>query len=229
MIQRFGAAASLNVQFQGLALDGACRIGADGRPRLMAVAAPTPARLHALPAAMIARLMRLFVRRGVVVAEPDDIRIEEAQAQAQDGDDATDMAPTDGLSALPLLNQASTTYPIATGSQAGRRIARIGGSFCAAGRGGGKPLCAEIAGFDLHAATRCRTDDRHRLVRLCRPVMRPALVDDRCAGSTIWTCAAARIAAWEPSSPSRRSSTPTPSPASSTPSAGAPARHRPEP
>ena len=37
-----------------------------------------------------------------------------------------------------------------------------------AGWGGGKPLCAEIAGFTLLAATRCRADDRHRLVRLCR-------------------------------------------------------------
>jgi hypothetical protein len=50
-----------------------------------------PTRLHALLAAMIARLMRLFVFRGVVVAEPDLTWIEEAQAR--DGDDATSMAP----------------------------------------------------------------------------------------------------------------------------------------
>jgi hypothetical protein len=98
----------------------------------VAAAAPTKARLHALLAAMIARLMRLFVRRGVVVAEPDRIWIEEPQAQ--DGDDATDMAlgrRADGPSALPLLNQTSTTYSIATGTQAGRRITRIGGGVCA--------------------------------------------------------------------------------------------------
>ncbi len=85
----------------------------------MAAAAPTPARLQALLAAMIARLMRLFVRRGVVVAEPDRTWIEETQAR--DGDDATGMAPADGPSALPLLNQASTTYRIATGPQGERR------------------------------------------------------------------------------------------------------------
>ena len=51
---------------------------------------PTPARLQALLAAMIARLMRLFVRRGVVVAEPDRTWIEETQDR--DGDDATGMA-----------------------------------------------------------------------------------------------------------------------------------------
>ncbi|MEY4679040.1 MAG: hypothetical protein RLZZ276_689 [Pseudomonadota bacterium] len=57
----------------------------------MAAAAPMPTRLHALLAAMITRLMRLFVSRGVVVAEPDLTWIEEAQAR--DGDDATGMAP----------------------------------------------------------------------------------------------------------------------------------------
>jgi hypothetical protein len=46
-----------------------------------------PTRLHALLAAMIARLMRLFVSRGVVVVEPDRIWIEEAQAR--EGDDVT--------------------------------------------------------------------------------------------------------------------------------------------
>jgi hypothetical protein len=180
VIQRFGSAAKLNVHFHCLALDGAHRIGADGQRRFVAAAAPTPARLQALLAAMIERLMRLFVSRGVVAAEPDRIWIEETQAQ--DGADATDMAPgrrVDGPSALPLLNQASTTYRIATGPQAGRRIARIGGGVCAPGGSGDKPLCAEIASFTLHAATRCRTDDRHRLARLCRYVMRPAFADDQ--------------------------------------------------
>ncbi|MFZ9449638.1 MAG: hypothetical protein ACO3CC_15900 [Alphaproteobacteria bacterium] len=67
-----------------------------------------PTRLRALLAAMIARLMRLIVSRGVVVAEADRIWIEEAQAR--DGDGATGMAPADGPSALARLNQASTTY-----------------------------------------------------------------------------------------------------------------------
>jgi hypothetical protein len=61
------------------------------------------------------------------------IWIEEAQARG--GDDATDMAPADGPSALLLLNLASTTYRIATGPQAGRRIARIGGGVRAPGGG----------------------------------------------------------------------------------------------
>jgi hypothetical protein len=101
------------------------------------------------------------------------------ETQDRDGDDAASMAPADGPSALPLLNQASTTYRIAIFPQAGRRIARIGGGVRAPQTGGCKPLCAEIADFTLHAATRCRAGDRHRLARLCRYVMRPAFADDQ--------------------------------------------------
>jgi hypothetical protein len=70
----------------------------------------------------------------LVVAEPDRMWIEETQARG--GDDTTDMAPADGPSALPLVNQAATTYRISTGPQAGRRVARIGGGVCAPGRDG---------------------------------------------------------------------------------------------
>jgi hypothetical protein len=48
----------------------------------------------------------------------------------------------------------STTYRIATGLHTGHQIAKIGGGFCVAGRGGG---------FRLNAATRCRAGNRHRL------------------------------------------------------------------
>ena len=60
----------------------------------MATAAPMPTRPHALLAAMIARLMRLFVSRGAVVDEPDRTWVEEIQAR--EGEDATGMAPAMG-------------------------------------------------------------------------------------------------------------------------------------
>jgi hypothetical protein len=43
----------------------------------------------------------------------------------------------------------------------------------------GNQPCAEIGGFSLHAATRCRAGDRSRLARLCRHVTRPAFADDQ--------------------------------------------------
>ena len=175
IIQRFGSAANLNVHFHCLALDGVYRVGKDGRPRFVAATAPTQNQVQALLAAMIARLMRLFVRRGVVVAEADRAWVEDAPDRADD----RDMAAADGPSALPILHLASTTYRIATGPHAGRRIATIGGGFHAAGSGKAKRLCAEIGGFSLHAATRCRAGDRFRLTRLCRYVTRPAFADDQ--------------------------------------------------
>jgi hypothetical protein len=92
------------------------------------------------------------------------------------------MTAADGPSDLPIptiLHLASKTYRIATGPYVGRRIATIGDGFHTAGSGKGKRLCAEIGGFSLHAATRCRAGDHFRLVRLCRYVTRPAFADDQ--------------------------------------------------
>ncbi|MCA3438423.1 MAG: transposase [Rhodobacter sp.] len=152
IIQRFGAAANFNVHFHCLVLDGAYRVGRDGRPCFVAATAPTPAQLQALLAAMIARLMRLFVRRGVLVAEPDRAWGDETP----DRDDEADRAPADLPSALPVLHLASTAYRIATGPWAGRRIVTLGGGFCAAARGASRTLCAGLGGFSLQAAPRCR-------------------------------------------------------------------------
>jgi len=94
--------------------------------------------------------------------------------ETPDRDDEADRAP-----ALPLLHLASTTYRIATGPRAGRRIVTLGGGFCAAARGASRTLCAELGGFSLHATTRCRAGDRWRLARLCRYVARPAFAYDQ--------------------------------------------------
>ncbi len=40
-------------------------------------------------------------------------------------------------------------------------------------------LCADIAGFSLHATVRCAADDHHELEQLCRSFGRPALSDER--------------------------------------------------
>jgi hypothetical protein len=40
-------------------------------------------------------------------------------------------------------------------------------------------LCADISGFSLHAAVRCRADDRQALEQLCRYITPPALANER--------------------------------------------------
>jgi hypothetical protein len=42
-----------------------------------------------------------------------------------------------------------------------------------------KSLCANEQGFSLHAAVRCRANERLKLERLCRCIARPALANDR--------------------------------------------------
>lgn len=83
VIQRFETATNLKIQFLCGAPHGAYRIGADGRPRFTAAAAPTPTLMQIPPAAMIARLIRLFVSHGTRVAEPDGARVEETTKRAE--------------------------------------------------------------------------------------------------------------------------------------------------
>ncbi len=40
-------------------------------------------------------------------------------------------------------------------------------------------LCADINGFNLHAAVPCAADDRYALEQLCRYITRPALANER--------------------------------------------------
>ena len=79
LIQRFGSAANLNIHLHCLVLDGVYRCDADGAPSFVEADAPTDQELHALLHTIIARLMKMLTRRGVLVedmgqtwlAEPD--------------------------------------------------------------------------------------------------------------------------------------------------------------
>ena len=69
LIQRFGSAANLNIHLHCLVLDGVYRCGADGAPSFIEAATPTDDELHALLQTVIARLMKMLTRRGVLVEE----------------------------------------------------------------------------------------------------------------------------------------------------------------
>jgi hypothetical protein len=69
LIQRFGSAANLNVHLHCLVLDGVYRCDADGVPGFIEAGAPTDEELHALLRTVIARLMKMLTRRGVLVQE----------------------------------------------------------------------------------------------------------------------------------------------------------------
>ena len=52
-----------------------------------------------------------------------------------------------------------------------------------------QPLCADIDGFNLHAAVRAKAHDRTRLEQLCRCITRPALADKNVEinGVSMWS------------------------------------------
>jgi len=50
-------------------LDGVCRCGADSVPLLIEAGAPTDDELHALLHTVIARLMKMLTRWGVLIEE----------------------------------------------------------------------------------------------------------------------------------------------------------------
>jgi hypothetical protein len=143
-------------------LDGVYRCHADGVTEFIEGAAPTEERLHELLQTVIARLMTLLTRRGVLVEDDGQSYLAESET---DSEEARTLRP---------LQAGAVTYRIAFGPRAGRKVLTLRGAMPheAAAR---QRLCADIDGFSLHAAVRIEAHDRKRLERLCRYITRPAL------------------------------------------------------
>ena len=104
LIQRFGLAANLSsIQLHCLVLDGVYRCGAAGVPGFIEAGAPTDEELHALLHTVIARLMKMLMRRGVLVEEMGQAWLAEPDA---DGEEARTLRP---LQAAAISLQADTT------------------------------------------------------------------------------------------------------------------------
>ena len=81
------------------------------------------------------------------------------------------------------LQAASTSYRIAAGPRAGRKVlTRVGGIVgCGELREPhrSRDLCANLQGFSLHAGVRCEANDRQGIEQLCRYITRPAIANER--------------------------------------------------
>ena len=165
LIQRFGSAANLNIHLHCLVLDGAYR-RTDGEPVFVEVPAPSDEALQALLQKIIARLMKLLTRRGVLIEE-------EGSSYLADSDTESDDART-----LRPLQAAAATYRIAFGPRAGQKVFTVQGAM-PRDTAFTQALCADMQGFSLHAAVRCGADERQRLEQLCRYITRPALANER--------------------------------------------------
>ena len=115
LIQRFGSAANLNNQQHCLVLDRVYRCGADGAPSFIKAAAPTDDELHALLQTVIARLMKLLTRRGVLLENMGQTYLAEPAAGCS-------VAHT-----LRPLQAAAVTYRIAFGPRARQKMLTLRG------------------------------------------------------------------------------------------------------
>ena len=166
LIQRFGSAANLNIHLHCLVLDGVYRCGADGAPAFIEADAPTDDELDALLHTVIARLMKMLTRRGVLVEDMGQTYLAEPDTE---GEESRTLRP---------LQAAAITYRIAFGPRAGQKVLSVRAAMPREGAAR-QPLCADIDGFNLHAAVRVQAHDRKRLEQLCRYITRPALSDER--------------------------------------------------
>ncbi len=109
------------------------RCGDDGVPVFIEVDAPTDDELHTLLQTVIARLMTLLTRRGVLVEDMGQTWLAEPQAE---GEEARTLRP---------LQAAAVTYRIAFGPRAGQKVLTLRGAVPreATAR---QPLCADIDG-----------------------------------------------------------------------------------
>ena len=154
LIQRFGRAASLYVDLHCLVPDGVCR-RTDGEPAFVEVAEPSDQALHVMLHDMIAILMKLLTRHGLLVEE---------QGTTYLADDAAD---SDDARALRPLQAAACTYRIAFGPRAGHKVFTLRGAMPRDATFT-QVLCADEQGFSLHATVRCDAHERQRLEQLCR-------------------------------------------------------------
>ena len=84
LIQRFGSAANLNIHLHCLVLDGVYRCDADVKPTFVEAGEPTDDQVHALLQTLIACLMKMLTRRGVLVEDMGQTYLAEPDAYGEE-------------------------------------------------------------------------------------------------------------------------------------------------
>ncbi len=115
-------------------MDGVYRCDADGAPSFIEAGAPTDDELHAMLQIIIARLMKMLTRRGVLVEDLGQTYLAEPDA---DGEEARTLRP---------LQAAAITYRIAFGHRAGQKVLTLRGTMPPETTAR-QALCADIDGF----------------------------------------------------------------------------------
>jgi len=164
LIQCFGSALNLNVHFHMLWLDGSSEPVADrpDKPRLRRARALTSAQLTQLAGKIAHRVCRHLVRKGWLEGEDESAFLSDSAG----GDDGMDG-----------LQMSLITYCIATGAQAGRKVATL--QTIPADNGSPEGDAGKVGGFSLHAGVAAEAHESQKLERLCRYIACPAISEKR--------------------------------------------------
>jgi hypothetical protein len=171
LIQRFGIAANLNTHLHALVLDGVYQTGeAEGAPVFIEACAPSHEQVQTLLDKIIRRILKLLTRLGHLIEEDGVTYL--ARSESLDPHDV--MAP---------LQAAASTWRIAAGPRAGRKVLTLVGGNAGERREPrpSRELCANHQGFSLHAGVHLDANDRRGIEQLCRYITRPAISNERLA------------------------------------------------
>ncbi len=135
LIQRFGSTAKLNIRLHGLELDRVNGCDADGAPIFIEASAANDDELHAPVRNIIARLMKMLTRAGVLVEDMGQTCLTEPD---RDGDGARTLRPSQAA--------AVTSHRMAFGLGAGQKVLNLRGAMPRETTAR-QPLCADIDGF----------------------------------------------------------------------------------
>ena len=162
VIQRFGGSLNLNVHYHMLFLEGGYFETRKG-PKFWRSGPPKDEDIQALVVTIAKRVIRFFQKRGYFQDEGDSAVPESGLAQE---------------TLMPEIRAASIQSRVALGERKGRYVRRLGMVDRSQVKREGH-LCAQVAGFSLHAAVYCKPWERTKLEMLCRYITRPAVAEER--------------------------------------------------
>lgn len=163
-IQRVGSAINLSVHFHSEFIDGVFARGDDGRLQFQPLDRLTDDDVAALVTEVRSRVVGLLQKERV---------FEDGQMSF-----AFD-ALADESASFSAMYGSSVRSRVSMGDRAGLAVRRIGAEPNAPWIESSAPLQAHVDGFDLHAGVFVEPNDRERLERVCRYLLRPPVPESR--------------------------------------------------
>lgn len=164
LIQRFGGSLNLNVHYHMLFLEGGY-YQTRRDPKFWRSGPPSDDEIQVLVVTIAKRVIRFLKKKGYFQDDVDSAVPEKEMLQE---------------TLLPELQAASIQSRIALGERKGHNVRRLGAiDFTHLHPERKGRLCAQVAGFSLHAAVYCKPLERRRLEMLCRYITRPAVAEER--------------------------------------------------